>query len=115
MDAPEEHDRVRLACLACHLNDELDPGKPAPMCSVPLAQRPRSQDCVACHMRRTRVFDVAEVEIHDHWIRRRPGAPSVAAPLRMPESASGDWRVFAWPDARSPSYAQDPCSTAAVI
>jgi tetratricopeptide (TPR) repeat protein len=59
-------------------------------------------------MRRTGVFDVAEVEIHDHWIRRALPAPSPRKALRFPESPSGDWRVFAWPDAPPPEHADDP-------
>jgi tetratricopeptide (TPR) repeat protein len=77
-------------------------------CALPRAERPGGRDCADCHMRKTGVFDVAEVEIHDHWIRREPGAPSPRKPLRFSESADGDWRLFAWPDAPAPEHADDP-------
>ncbi len=95
---PAERLHVRGACSACH-GASRGGERRAADCSLPRAERPAAQDCVDCHMRRTGVFDVAEVEIHDHWIRRVPGAPSRPGPLRFPESARGDWRVFAWPDA----------------
>lgn len=103
---PAERARVRAACLGCHASD---PGgaRRASDCALPAAGRPAGQDCAGCHLRRTGVFDVAEVEIHDHWIRRRPAPASVTKALRFPESAQGDWRVFAWPDAPAPE-ADDP-------
>jgi tetratricopeptide (TPR) repeat protein len=59
-------------------------------------------------MRRTGVFDVAEVEIHDHWIRGRPGPPTRARSLRFPESPGGDWTIFQWPGSPAPEHARDP-------
>lgn len=89
--------RTRAACSACHADLPADHGASAP-----------AQDCVACHMRKTRVFDVAGVEIHDHWIRSQPGPPSAPAPLRFPESAEGDWKRARWPGAPAPAHASDP-------
>ena len=107
---PAERQHVRAACLACH--EPVSAGaRRASECALPRAERPPARDCVACHMRATGVFDVAEVEIHDHWIRRAPATPNRPKTLRFPESASGDWRLFAWPDeaaATSAELARDP-------
>ena len=59
-------------------------------------------------MRETRVYDVAEAEIHDHFIRRDPGSPSEHERIRTQGSPSADWRVFGWPGQPTPSYAADP-------
>jgi hypothetical protein len=99
---PQERARVRAGCTACH-----GPG-PAADCSLPRADRPAGGDCAACHMRRTGVFDVAGVEIHDHWIRRASGPPGGRGPLRFPESSAGEWRRFAWPDSPPPGHVDDP-------
>lgn len=84
----------RTACLACH---SVAAPEPAAKCPAPESA---TQACADCHLRRTPVFDVAGVTIHDHWIRKRP-PPASPAPktLRFPESPDGDWRVFAFPDA----------------
>jgi hypothetical protein len=106
---PRERALVRDACRTCH---EPEAGAArAANCAVPRAERPAERDCAGCHMRQSGVFDVAEVRIHDHWIRRDPGAPSAPPAhdaLRFPESARGDWRLFAWPDAPPPTDADDP-------
>jgi predicted CXXCH cytochrome family protein len=93
---PHERGRVRAACQRCH--ETADGESRARACAVPREERPAERDCAACHLRRTGVFDVAEVAITDHWIQRRPPPPSAAKPLRFPESPSGDWRVFTWPE-----------------
>ncbi|MEM7307561.1 MAG: cytochrome c3 family protein [Planctomycetota bacterium] len=96
---PTVRTRTRAACGDCHAR--LAPSHP------PEAGR----DCVDCHMRRTPVFDVAEVEIHDHWIRTEPGPPSAhKAPgeLRFPESPDADWKRVAWPGVKAPAHANDP-------
>jgi len=103
---PLERERVRAACQRCHEPADAAARRAAD-CALPASAREEALDCAACHMRRTSVFDVAEVEIHDHWIRRAPGGSSARKPLRFPESASGDWRVFAWPDT-APEHAGDP-------
>lgn len=59
-------------------------------------------------MRRTPVFDVASVEIHDHRIGRTPEPPSRIAALRAKEAQDGRLAVFAWPGRARPSYADDP-------
>jgi len=59
-------------------------------------------------MRRTGVFDVARVEIHDHWIRKDPGPPSPPTPLRVHESKDGALAAFAWPGRERPAHADDP-------
>jgi hypothetical protein len=100
---PLERKRVRDGCSRCHAPHNSSNS------SCPLSPaRKKGRDCVECHMRRTGVFDVAHVRIHDHWIRKRPGPAAEAAPLRFPESATGDWRAFRWPDAEPPSHHDDP-------
>jgi predicted CXXCH cytochrome family protein len=106
LSEPDERARVRAACLACHADRDAAPGEAA-RCTLERAARPPQRECVDCHMRRTGVFDVAEVEIHDHWIRRRTPEPSRAGPLRFPASPTGDWRLFAWPGEAAPD-AGDP-------
>jgi len=95
VDAPGVRERTRNACLDCHARVELASGAPHP----PQGQGER--DCVDCHMRKTPTFDVAEVEIHDHWIRAEPGPPSAPTPpaeLRAMESPDGRWVRARWPD-----------------
>ncbi|MDF1800301.1 MAG: tetratricopeptide repeat protein [Planctomycetota bacterium] len=113
--------RVRASCLDCH---QATPAAPdATTCSrdhaadadFPHANRAATLaegpvDCVACHMPLTGVFDVADVLIHDHHIRRdgsnaRP--PSTPDELRFAESASGDWRRFTWPDQPRPEHVDE--------
>ncbi len=133
----QERDRVRAACLNCHGGPVLGPDSGAPdrnepsaahtlksavSCSRPAAkqrepwpawaiqaERRGDPDCVACHMPRTGVFDVARVTIHDHFIRRQPSqvrAPYADAQLRALESASADWKRFSWPG-RDPGWGED--------
>jgi len=97
---PKERAVVRDACAKCH-------GTAEGSCSMAEPER-RGADCVSCHMRRTGVFDVADVWIHDHWIRRRPAPPSPPAELRVKESKDGKLVCFAWPGAGRPAYAEDP-------
>lgn len=97
---PEERRVVRDACARCHTSTER-------ICSKPPAER-SGRDCVDCHMRRTGVFDVARVEIHDHFIRADPGPPSPPTKLRVHESKDGRLAVFAWPGSERPAYADDP-------
>ncbi|HEX6885506.1 MAG TPA: hypothetical protein VF530_19190 [Planctomycetota bacterium] len=106
LSEPRERARVRAACAHCH--GEVESPAEAASCALPRAERPAERDCVDCHMRRTGVFDVPAVSIHDHWIQRRPPPPSTPGPLRFPESPQGDWRLFAWPDEPAPFAADDP-------
>lgn len=89
--------------------DRARPGtSPAGPCRLAPAER-GGRDCAACHLRQTPVFDLAHAEIHDHWIRRDPGAPSPEfAALRTLESPDGDWRLFSWPGQPAPPWANDP-------
>jgi tetratricopeptide (TPR) repeat protein len=59
-------------------------------------------------MRTTPVFDVAEIEIHDHRIERKPPAPQPPKRLRFAEAPDGAWKLFAWPGKPAPEHADDP-------
>lgn len=100
---PLEDERERAAarsgCMKCHAAGiEPEPGKDAP-CALDFAAR-GAQDCVACHMRLTPPFDVAGVEIHDHFVRREKVAPSRFAAIRTKQAADGPLARFAWPGAK---------------
>jgi hypothetical protein len=96
---PKEREAVRDACKKCH-------GPSEHPCALPAAKR-ASASCVDCHMRTTGVFDVASVQIHDHWIRRDAPKPSTPAQLRAKETIDGSLTLFAWPGAPKPAYADD--------
>lgn len=100
---PAERAVVRGKCAACHES----PAATASVCSV-APDRRGSKGCADCHMRRTPPFDVASVEIHDHWIRKAVGPPSQISALRVRESKDGRLALFAWPRRARPSYADDP-------
>jgi cytochrome c1 len=95
-----ERARVRAACSTCHAT-------PGGGCALPAAER-AARDCVECHMPLRGTFDVAGVEIHDHWIRARPEPAAPAKPLRLLESAGGPLALFAWPDRPPQPHAADP-------
>ncbi len=98
---------ARAGCVRCHAaGDGPSPGRERP-CALP---GPRRGDaaCSSCHMRRTGVFDVATVAIHDHRIARVPPPPSPATALRLKGSEGGRVRPFRWPGAPMPSWADDP-------
>ena len=101
----EQRGRVRSTCLSCHAE-----GGSAAMhaCSRPNPEAAVDDDCVSCHMRETPVFDVASVEIHDHFIRKDPGPPSERVPIRFVASKTGDWKAFSWPSLPAPVHAADP-------
>ena len=103
-----ERARVRNACQACHPGELELQSATASACSRPAEPAAAGRDCVDCHMRRTTTFDVAEVEIHDHHIRRSPGAASPPARPRVLASPALDWVRFAWPDEELPEHADDP-------
>lgn len=98
-----ERARVRAACTQCHA--ETAAGE-SHGCSLPLEKR-GAQDCVSCHMRKTPVFDVGEVEIHDHFIRRENPPPSRFEKLRVKEAQDGELALFTWPGKPAASYADD--------
>jgi predicted CXXCH cytochrome family protein len=101
IEAPGVRERTRAACVDCHRGMRSDhAGAP-----------PAARDCVDCHMRRTPTFDVALVEIHDHWIRSDPGPPSARpAPgdLRSMEAPDGRWVRASWPGEPKPDHHDDP-------
>ncbi len=91
-----EPTQSRAACVDCHPAAHADDAAMA------------EGDCVSCHMRTTPVFDVAGVEITDHFIRAEPGPPSVPGPIRFPESPTGDWKRVRWPGVPPPAHVDDP-------
>ncbi len=97
---PKEREAVRDGCLKCH-------GQTVRSCSTPAEAR-ESSSCVDCHMRATGSFDVADVVIHDHWIRRAPRTSPPPAKLRAKEAIDGSLALFTWPGAPKPPYADDP-------
>ncbi|MFT5050632.1 MAG: putative CXXCH cytochrome family protein [Chlamydiales bacterium] len=104
-----ERRRVRDACMQCHI-DGIDSAGSAPdasPCGLAPSARPPAADCASCHMRRTGVFDVAEVQIHDHFIRRDPGPPSAPKPLHFAESPQAAWKRFTWPGEPPPEDVDD--------
>ncbi|MFT5287297.1 MAG: hypothetical protein ACI8TQ_003482 [Planctomycetota bacterium] len=99
---------VRASCNACHTQSTAMKSEAVVVeCSLPLEDQARANDCATCHMRRTEVFDVHGVEIHDHFIRKKPGDPSHFESTRSNESSEGNWRRFAWPDQALPEHAND--------
>jgi hypothetical protein len=104
----DERARVRNACQACHPGELELPSATASPCSRPTEPAAGARDCVDCHMRRTPTYDVAEVEIHDHHIRRDPGPASRPARPRVLASPALDWKRFAWPDQEPPEHVDDP-------
>lgn len=114
---PAERSVVRAACLACHpsgaaavssragdapAGDDL-----AQPCSLPIASR-GAQDCVQCHMPTKLTYDVADVEIHDHFIQRTAEKRVPRSPLRAKDNRDGKLALFQWPGATTPAYADDP-------
>lgn len=100
---PAERARVRAACTRCHAETAANG---ANACSRPLEQR-GARDCASCHMRKTPVFDVGEVEIHDHFIRRENPPPSRFEKLRVKEAQDGELALFTWPGKPAAPYADD--------
>jgi predicted CXXCH cytochrome family protein len=100
-----ERARVRAACLGCHSSEP----SPESRSAVPCAMRHRSDaDCASCHMRVTPPFDVAGVEITDHWIARVPGPPSSFDRVRARAATDGKIERFRWPGAPPPENVDDP-------
>jgi len=117
---PEPRARVRGACLDCHADPDAcarpDPGRASDEALVrTMANGERAlerlggarPDCATCHMPLTGVFDVAEVLIHDHHVRRdgsNARGPALPSELRFPEAPDGDWTRFAWPFTEAPDH-----------
>jgi predicted CXXCH cytochrome family protein len=124
----EERARVRAACMKCHAGETSSHLRRALTSKATAAACSRdsmgtiethseqlnpaaSQDCVSCHMPLAGVFDVAQVQIHDHFIRRDTRdarGPSSPDSLRFAESSEGDWRRFTWPGVAPPDHVDDP-------
>lgn len=67
-------DQFRKACLTCHT---------AASCELPETDRRArvaTDDCIACHMRRSVPSDQRFTAFTDHWIRRRIHPPGLPAP-----------------------------------
>lgn len=113
LSAPGERERVRGACLSCHVSDG-DSGElvmEAGDCSrVHAEAKDKSNtesDCVSCHMPRTGAFDVARVTIHDHFIRTDiSDAMGAQVPENLHALASpvASWKRFEWPGASRPEH-----------
>ncbi len=107
----DERSSVRAGCLACHPPGEQGSSDGAhglsKPCSQPMSAR-ANQDCVQCHMPRTGVFDVASVEIHDHFIQRTIPKRTPKSPLRLKENREGKLALFQWPGRPAPAFAEDP-------
>lgn len=105
--SPAERTRTRAGCVRCHAEtgDAID-GRDPP-CSLASAER-AAQDCVTCHMRLTPPFDVAGVEIHDHFIRRERVEPSRFSSIRTQQTRDGRLERFTWPGERAVPSRGDP-------
>jgi len=101
-----EREHVRNACSKCHASGDVDGGA-SNACSLPTKDR-ADRSCVDCHMRRTGVFDVAGVEIHDHRIERRAPPPSPRAPLRIKGARDGSIARFSSSGETSTNREVDP-------
>lgn len=101
-----ERERVRNACTKCHAAGAEEQGASS-ACALPTTER-ADRACVDCHMRRTGVFDVASVEIHDHRIERKPPPPSSRAPLRVKSARDGAIARFSFSGERSTNRDVDP-------
>jgi predicted CXXCH cytochrome family protein len=103
-----ERARARAGCMKCHPAAHGDPAaSPAAACALPASEHD-GKDCAACHMRETYVFDVAEVQIHDHEIVRRPPRSRPTVDLRVKHTRDGRLRAVQWPGQPAPAYADDP-------
>lgn len=75
-----------LVCTACHAPHRTGPARDRSAacrdCHAGGAHActgPAGADCAGCHMTRTATTDIPHTSITDHFIRRRPEAPSVEA------------------------------------
>lgn len=106
LDEPRERERVRAGCHGCHAQAG-GVGDDRGGCALAMGER-AGRDCVSCHMRRTPVFDVEHVRIHDHRIVRRPPPAEEVRPIRVKHTTDGALAAFAWPGLPAPPYARDP-------
>lgn len=66
----------RARCIGCHQHQE---------CSLPVASRRKTQppdNCIACHMSKRAVEQVAHSALTDHRIPRQPGSVPLSADLK---------------------------------
>lgn len=98
---PAETKRVRAACLRCHVAEGEPPSGRSPACSLPFGER-GAKDCVDCHMRKTPVFDVWGVRIHDHRIVRELPPPSSYERARATQAGGGPIARVHWPGVTPP-------------
>lgn len=107
----DERERTRAACGLCHAGVAEHGRTPSRMdagACARVADERGARDCVDCHMRRTPVFDVGGVRIHDHRIERVPPGPSTIEALRTFQTTDGRLRRFLWPGEPAPAHADDP-------
>ncbi len=92
-----QQELTRRACLDCHglAACVRPPDMPLPPSAD--ATLDPALNCVACHMPETPVFDVHQVTIRDHFIRRNPKVAEPSDALRVSESPTGDWKRFRFP------------------
>ncbi|MCK6448388.1 MAG: hypothetical protein L6Q99_18520 [Planctomycetes bacterium] len=98
---PVERQRVRAACSRCHVADGAPPPGRSAACSLPFDDR-GANDCVDCHMRKTPVFDVWGVRIHDHRIVRELTPPSSYKRTRATQAGGGPIARVHWPGTTPP-------------
>ena len=107
---PVEKRRVRAVCTTCH-GDLTGPvtGQADGPTGMHGGEQAQDRDCIDCHMRRTPVFDLEHVEIHDHFIRREPPPPSSFEQIRSKQTLPGAALArFNWPGAAAPPHVGDP-------
>lgn len=107
LQEPGERERTRGACERCHPRGR----GPSTDCPRSSPSQARDRDCVDCHMPETEVFDIADVRVHDHFIRARPepaSDPTGDPRPRILEAPDGRWRRFVWPGEEEPPGMDDP-------
>ena len=106
LDSPGQREQARAGCLGCHPAGAGESKSSVAMlgagCGRDTALDAKGVDCVTCHMRKTPVFDVAAVQIHDHAIRARPPAPSKFDSIRIHQAQSARLGRFSWPGVQAP-------------
>lgn len=87
------------ACSACHATERLP--KNADHAAGGLGS------CTQCHMRKSAPHDLRHVAVTDHWIRKRPPAPSELRTLRVHTAGDGPLARFRWPGTAVADPAED--------